>query len=80
MDLNYIMSNSLCKHCNHRATRVVSLEGLEVEYIEDGQVLQSSEDVVDDFDSFTHEFCVTFCIDLDHIVLDCSKFSEKLNT
>jgi hypothetical protein len=76
MDLEYILNNSLCKHCDHRVTRVVSTEGLEVEFYDDLTVTSSAPETEDDdFSSFTHEYCTKLCIELDHIVLDCSKFN-----
>jgi hypothetical protein len=80
MDTTYIMSNSLCKHCYHRVSRVISIEGLEVEYYEGDEQVANSQ-VSEEFDSFTHEFCSKLCLELDHIVLDCTKFQllERTN-
>lgn len=75
MDIEYILNNSLCKHCDHRVSRVVSTEGLEVEYYDFEETRAvAAEFVEEDLGSFTHEYCTKLCIDLDHIVLDCSKF------
>ena len=75
MDLTYMLNNSLCKHCGHRVSRVVSTEGLEMDIYEVDDSEESTSNVPDEmYDSFTHEYCTKLCIDLDHIVLDCTKF------
>ena len=85
MDTTYMLNNSLCKHCDHRVSRVVSLEGLEVEYydVDEGETDAGAVYTIseDSLDSFTHEYCTKLCLDLDHIVLDCTKFLlvEKVN-
>ncbi len=75
MDPIYMLNNSLCKHCDHRVSRVVSLEGLDVEYYDVDETEEATSNAPEEgFDSFTHEYCTKLCIDLDHIVLDCTKF------
>ncbi len=71
IDILYIINSSLCKHCENRVSRVISVEGLYVQY-EDAP----SEGDLSDVEDFIHESCSMLCIDLDHIVLDCNKFKE----
>lgn len=75
MDLTYMLNNSLCKHCDHRVSRVVSTEGLEMDMYDVEESEESTSNAPEEYyDSFTHEYCTKLCIDLDHIVLDCTKF------
>jgi len=74
-----MLNNSLCKHCVHRASRVVSFEGMEVEFVDDDNFVDNTEGDSEELNSFTHEFCIMFCIELDHIVLDCSRFINITN-
>lgn len=75
-NIDYLMNSSLCKHCEHRVVRGISSEGL---YILNE--FDEPEDVVDavdgDLDDFIHISCSKLCIDLDHIVLDCTKFKSN---
>lgn len=76
-----LINNSLCKHCIHRVIRDISSLGLEI--LQEFEDMEMSDDA-DDMEDFIHISCTKLCIDLDHIVLDCSKFEEvdttKLST
>jgi len=74
MNMEYILNNSLCKHCDHRVSRVVSTEGIEVSYYDEDDSVTVTDTSDEILDSFTHEYCTKLCVDLDHIVLDCTKF------
>lgn len=67
MDIEYIINSSLCRHCENRVSRVVSVEGLFVQY---------EDEECEDLENFIHESCLLLCIELDHIVLECSKFKD----
>lgn len=72
-DLLYPLNRSLCKHCEHKITREISSEGF-VFTQEDGAECD------EDLDSFIHDACILLGVDLDHIVLDCSKFVRAKDT
>lgn len=72
-NLDYLINNSLCKHCTHRVIRDISSEGLYIlnEFDEPEELSDST------MEDFIHISCSKLCIDLDHIVLDCNKFVNK---
>jgi hypothetical protein len=75
-DIEYLINNSLCKHCTHRVIRDISAEGLTVL-----NEFDEPEDLSDDtMEDFIHISCTKLCIDLDHIVLDCNKFLSNEKT
>ena len=74
IDMEYILNSSLCKHCECRATRVVSMEGLEFVEVDNPEEYPITQKIDMESNSITHNFCTIFCLDLDHIVLDCSRF------
>ncbi len=70
MDIEYMINSSLCRHCENRVSRVVSVEGLFVQYDDE------ESDDFEELENFIHESCLVLCIELDHIVLECNKFKE----
>ena len=64
-----------CASCLDNFGRVLRPYKIELEYydVEETRAV-AAEFVEEDLGSFTHEYCTKLCIDLDHIVLDCSKF------
>ncbi len=78
MDTTEILNNSLCKNCSHTLSRTISTEGLMIYDIDDG-VSDVNFVIPEDATDFEIHSCVILCTDLDHIVLACSKFSEKIS-
>ena len=75
MNIPDIISKSLCRHCAHKLSRTISTEGLPIYDIEDN--IGIAEFVIpEDASDFEQYSCTVLCIDLDHIVLQCSSFDE----
>lgn len=78
MELDYLLNNSLCKHCEHRVVRDISSEGLAI--LNEFDEPEFTTDDEGQLEDFIHISCSKLCIDLDHIVLDCNKFKETKTT
>ena len=66
------IANSLCKDCIFRVSRVISTEGLDL-------VDYDGNDLEDNISELYNELCSKLCIDLDHVVLECSLYKSKYN-
>jgi hypothetical protein len=75
MYISELISLSLCKNCRHRLSRTISTEGLPI-YEEEGSFTGAEFVLPEDASDFEAHACTILCIDLDHIVLECSRFDE----
>lgn len=68
--MNDILSNSSCKDCTFKISRLISSEGLEL-------LDMDGNDITEEIGELYHDLCTKLDLELDHVVIKCPLYKSK---
>lgn len=68
------LSNSMCRHCSHRVTRVI----IPNDYADYGITIDENDITSNSCVVLEHHICMELDVDLDCDVLECNRFKENI--